>query len=284
MTQHSIPAPATRRSIRASIGKVLLLTGVAALAGVVGSSRAQTAATPAAASASYAYDDPGRLAGVWIISGYKGSQGFTARQRLLMTADGKMPPLRPAAAQLLERRIQDSDRGEPFANSVTNCLPGGVPEMMFGGPTPIQIIPTRGQVTILFEELNHFRTIYMNEKQPDPKTLDPGFMGHSVGHWEGDTLVVDTIGLTENTTLDGVGMPHSEDLHTVERMRRTGPDTMELLVTIDDPKTFTAPWTAKAIYRFVPQMRISEYICENNRNGSEGSGEATGFHPPPKKK
>ena len=92
---------------------------------------------------------PGALDGVWIISGYKGSQGFTARQRVQMTVDGKTPPLQPWALKLLEQRIKDSDDGNPFANTVTNCLPGGVPAMMFGGPTPIQIIPTARQVTII---------------------------------------------------------------------------------------------------------------------------------------
>ena len=254
----------------------LLLKGAAAAAVVglcLGPARAQPPTAPAASAV-----DPGDLGGVWIISGYKGSQGSTARQRVLMTIDGKMPPLQPWAAQLLEKRIKDSDDGDPFANTVTNCLPGGVPEMMFGGPTPIEILPMKNQVVILLEELDLYRHIYLNESHP--KVLDPGYMGHSVGHWEGDTLVVDTIGLNDKTTLDGPGMPHSEQMHIVERFRRTGRDTMDLVVTIDDPKTFTAPWTTKVVYRYAPTTRLNEYVCENNRNASDTEGGGTGFKPP----
>ncbi len=139
--------------------------------------------------------------------------------------------------------------------------------MMFYPGLPIQILETPGQVTMLNEQLTNYRAIYLDAKhETDP---DPTFFGDSIGHWEGDTLVVDTIGLTTRTTLDQPGMPHSEDLHVIERYRRTGDKTLELKVTIDDPKVFTVPWTTVTHFEMTPSdRRIEEYICENNRNVS----------------
>ena len=120
---------------------------------------------------------PGSLNGIWTAPGYKGSMRTPPRDRVYRTIDGKWPPLLPAAAELLEKRISMSEKGEPYINTIMQCLPGGVPEMVFGAPYPAQIIETPGQVTILYEMYNHFRVIHLNGKHPaDP---DPGFMGHS---------------------------------------------------------------------------------------------------------
>jgi hypothetical protein len=190
------------------------------------------------------------------------------RDRVVHTIDGKWPPLLPGPAELLEKRVKMSENGEPYQNTLMQCLPGGVPEMVFGAPYPAQIIETPGQVTILYEMYNHFRVIHLNSTHPaDP---DPTYMGHSIGHWEGNTLVVDTIGLTDRTTIDEVGIPHSEDLHVTERYRRTDANTIEIVVTIDDPKTFSKPWDAKVIYRIAkPGADLIEFICENNRNARD---------------
>lgn len=223
--------------------------------------------------------DPGQLAGVWTRNGTKSTIKYTARERVITAADGAKPPLRPEAAALLEKRLTDSDHGAPYADSVSQCLPGGIPKTEFFGATPMQIIPERDQVTILFEEMNHFRVIRLNKPHlPDP---DPSYNGNSVGHWEGTTLVVDTIAQNDKTTLDAAGTPHSDSLHVVERFRRTGPDTLELLATIDDPKTFTAPWTARATFKDQPGLTLQEYICDNNRNVSDPTSTLQGFSPVP---
>jgi hypothetical protein len=214
---------------------------------------------------------PGSLDGVWIITGYKGSSGYTSRDRALHTSDGKMPPLLPEPARLLEQRIADGDRGDPYPSTLSRCLPAGVPQMMFGAPYPIQIVERPGQVLILFEEQNHFRSIRLNGRHP--KDPDPTFMGDQVGHWETGTFVVDTIGLVDRTTLDPVGMPHSEDLHVIERYRRVDAQTLEIRVQIEDPKTFSRPWEARVDYKAAPAgSRVKEYICENNLNGPDSSG------------
>lgn len=207
---------------------------------------------------------PGSLNGMWTTFGYKGSARFGPRERVVNTIDGKLPPMQPWAAQLLEERIRmTTEKGEPFRTTLMQCLPGGVPEMVFGSPYPTQIIESAGQVTILYEMFNHFRVIYLGETHPaDP---DPTFMGHSVGHWQGDTLIVDTVGLTERTTLDEVGIPHSAALHVIERYRRVDKDTLEIIDTIDDPKTFTQPWNVKVINKAAAaDLKFIEYICEND--------------------
>ena len=233
-------------------------------------------AQDSAAAAAYP-KGPGSLEGVWMNTGYLSTGRYTARQRAVRTIDGTPPPLLPAAAALLEQRlVDDMDKAQTFGNTVSQCLPGGVPEMMFGAAQyPIQFLENAGQVTLLFEEQNHFRIIFLNATHP--KDLDPTFMGHSVGHWEGDTLVVDTIGMNDRTTIDMVGTPHTEALHVVERYRRIAKDKLEVLVRLEDPGVFSKPWEAKTVYKPAPpgHQHIEEYICENNRNTVDASGHST---------
>jgi hypothetical protein len=226
------------------------------------------AAQPAAPSTP---KGPGSLNGIWMNASYVGTGRGTPRDRAIKTADGTPPPLKPEAAAILDKRIADADAGRIFGNSLSRCLPGGMPEMMLGAPYPIQFSESPGQITMLFEEQNHFRIIHMDAKHPaDP---DPSWMGHSIGHWEGDTLVVDTVGLNDRATLDMVGTPQSESLHLVERYRRVAPDRVELRITVSDPATFTKPWViASALRRGAPETGIGEYICENNRNNVDANG------------
>ncbi len=204
----------------------------------------------------------GDISGVWVLMGYR-STSLPAAQRIPQTIEGGTPPMLPWAEKLYKQRWADSDNGKPFAGPSTACLPNGMPLMMMGASYPIQVLQTPGQITLLFEELHLHRMIYLNEKHP--ADVEPGFLGHSVGHWEGDTLVVDTVGLTERTLIDFTGMPHSADLHLIEHIRKTDPQTLEDLITVDDPKTFSKPWTTRMRYR-ASSERLQEYFCDNNRN------------------
>ncbi len=228
--------------------------------------RAQDSATPAAMPSG-----PGSLSGIWLNAGYKGSSRSTEEERVLLTVDGKFPPLQPWALELLNKRIADSKAGHPFANTLALCLPGGVPLMVFGALIPIQFLETPGQVTILYMEGNRHRVIPLNASHP--KEVDPSYMGDSVGRWEGDTLVVDTVGFKLRTTLDQIGMPHTDKLHIIERYRRSAKETLEIRLTIEDPGTFTQPWEAKVNYKLAPaDTRMEEDICENNRNPADEQG------------
>jgi hypothetical protein len=139
---------------------------------------------------------------------------------------------------------------------------------------PVEFVetPDQKQITELKEYFDVFRVIHMDAKHPDnPK---PTFMGNEVGHWENGTLVVDTVGVS--TLSDGVrGLPHSPDMHIVERIRFTGL-VLEDQVTIDDTKVFTKPWSYTTYLKRAPAgMRIREWVCVNNRNGPDETGRTT---------
>jgi hypothetical protein len=237
-------------------------------------------ALPAGAAEVVSTDQPqsgsGSLSGVWFNAKFSTFRDDNLPQELpraRMTADGQPPPFQPWAKAEVERRLQSFKEGRPVAKLSANCIPGGTPQMMQPAPQlPIQILETPGQITVLFESMTTFRIIRMNEQHPaDP---DPTFFGNSVGHWEGDTLVVDTIALKEVTTIDDV-VPHSDQLHIVERFHRTGPGTLEILETVEDPKVFTRPYTYRFSFKRVAGQKLKEFICENNRNAPDAEGRTT---------
>jgi hypothetical protein len=189
--------------------------------------------------------------------------------------DGKTPSLLPAAKAVLDKRLADTAAGHPFAWMGAACKWQGVPLMIFAAVEgPIQVYEIPGQVMILSQELNESWQIYMQDKHH--RIFEPTWHGDSIGHWEGDTLVIDTIGLTDETTVDYAGTPHSEDLHVVTRIRRTDPNTLEVRATMDDPKTFTQPWTRRVLYKKArPDQLVEEEVCDNERNGPDSNGDTT---------
>jgi hypothetical protein len=106
------------------------------------------------------------------------------------------------------------------------------------------------------------RQIYMNRQHP--KDVDASYSGDAIGKWQGDTLVVDTIGFNDKTWLDGGGLPHSEALHVIERLRRTDHDTLVDDIMIEDPMAYTKPLTDRQVYKLKPGWEIGEYVCEEN--------------------
>ena len=217
--------------------------------------------------------DPGNLNGVWLSARFTGGAVVNPGldPKTIRTVEGKDPPLLPWAAEITQRRLMAMKAGRPEAGPKAKCLPAGLPQSMTPPASlPIQMLVQKDQVTILFEEFNNFRIIHMNRKHAEDP--DPGYFGDSVGHWEGDTLVVDTIGLTDKTAIDNVGIPHTDQLHVVERFHRTGKDGMEILTTLDDPKAYTAPWTIRSSFRSVPGTDLAEYYCDNDRNVPTAEG------------
>jgi hypothetical protein len=142
------------------------------------------------------------------------------------------------------------------------CLPEGVPRFMISVPYPMEIFQGPTRVLIIHEGTSVLRQIHMGRQHP--KDLDPTYAGDSVGKWEGDTLVVDTIGFNDKTWLDGGGLPHTEMLHVVERIRRRDHDTLVDEFTIDDPKAYTKPIASQQVYKLKPDWEIHEYVCEEN--------------------
>ena len=144
------------------------------------------------------------------------------------------------------------------------CIPDGVPRVL-ATPYPFEIfqIPTN-QVTFVYEMNHQYRAVAMNEKMPSEKQLvvAPRYNGHSVGHWEGDTLVIETAGYNDKTFLDASGLPHSDGMTTVERIRRTG-NQLEDVITIHDPEMYTRDWQARFVYALRNDVRLEEYACND---------------------
>jgi hypothetical protein len=157
-------------------------------------------------------------------------------------------------------------RGPTDTGLSSDCMPLGVPQSLYA-PYQWQIVQGLDRVVILYEYPQVFRVIPTNGATHDPdQDLDPAWMGHSVGKWEGDTLVVDTIGFNDRTEVPG-GFRHTEALHVVERFRRTSLNQLEYEATIDDPNVFQKPWTVHRIFPYRPDLeKVGEFVCENNRD------------------
>ncbi|HEY1754366.1 MAG TPA: hypothetical protein VGG72_03145 [Bryobacteraceae bacterium] len=184
-------------------------------------------------------------------------------------------PFKPAALALWEdRELKNQEAGDPESF----CLPPGVPRMMYT-PYPAQIYQMPDRIVMVFEGGAHvWRLIWMDGREL-PKSSDdinPDYLGYSVGHWEGDTLVVNSMGFNHQTWLDASGHPHGEKLKVTERYTRTNFNTIQLAATIDDPDYYTEPWTTVTQITWTANthgpwsMRggeLMEYICqENNRD------------------
>ena len=167
-------------------------------------------------------------------------------------------PLRPEFNELLGNRAKVLGLGIP----TSHCLPGGIP---FGTllPFPTKIIQTPGLIVMLLEADGTLRQVYTDGRR-HPADPQPLWMGYSVGRWEGDTLVVDTRGFNDKAWLDGLGHPHSEDMRVTERFRRRDFGHMDVQITIDDPKTYTKPFSVKVTHRLLPDTDIMELYCAEN--------------------
>jgi hypothetical protein len=154
-------------------------------------------------------------------------------------------------------------RGPTDAGVYSTCMPTGVPLAYFV-PYQWEIVQGLDKVVILYEYLHMFRVVSINGTHPaDP---DPTWMGDSVGHWEGDTLVVDSVGFNDRTELPGA-YRHSEALHVVERFHRTDFDHLQWEATIEDPNVFAKPWTLTRTFPLRMDLdKVDEYVCENNKD------------------
>jgi hypothetical protein len=176
------------------------------------------------------------------------------------------PPLKPEyldAWQAAQKAAQEADaRGQPLFTDYVRCLPDGMPAMMMA-MFPIEVLETPGQITIIEEAYNQVRRIYLNEKQLDAADAEPGYWGHSVGHWEGDTLVVDTVGIKDYVRFRGA--PHSAQMHIGERITLVSADLMQDDITVTDPVYLTQPWNFSYAYTRRPGYKMLEYVCDSNR-------------------
>jgi len=182
------------------------------------------------------------------------------------------PSLTPeyAAKAKAEADARQAARAED--NLSANCLPPGMPAIM-SQPYPIEVLMTPGQVTIVIEAYTQVRHIY-TDGRPMPDDPDPSFDGTSIAHWEGDTLVVETMGF--EPVPRGINFPYSEKMKIVERFKLDDPDTLDVETTIQDPLALTKPFPmGNRIFKRHRSWTISEYVCEeNNRNFVDEKGKA----------
>ena len=207
------------------------------------------------------------LSGVWIIDQRVGGGTREAiDKRVLKDANGQAIPTQPWAQKLYDEHVAGERIGHTFVTPSTQCLPHGMPEMVTGAGYPLEIFQRNGEVAFIHELLRTWRIVYLDRGHlNDP---DPTYYGDGVGHWEGDTLVIDTVGLNGKNVLDMLGMPTTEKMHVVERVRKIGPDKLDWDITIDDPGAYTKPWKEHVTFTRQPKnVELLEYICQaGNRN------------------
>jgi len=178
--------------------------------------------------------------------------------------DGKTrPPLTPwgqarfdAAIPFMGPRAIAGKENNPSLR----CVPESVPKSLIL-PQPFEIVQIPGRTLMFFEEFHLWREIW-TDGRPLPKDPDPSYLGYSVGKWEGDTFIVNTIGLNDRPWVDSYGNPRSEQMHLTERYRRIGPGNLEIQIIMDDPKAYTAKWiSAPRVYKLEPGWELGEFFC-----------------------
>ncbi len=176
------------------------------------------------------------------------------------------PPLKPDYLETWRaeqaRNAELTRQGLPPVSSGMACLPEGMPAMMLS-IFPMEVLETPGQVTIVQEAFNQVRRIYLDEAPLAPEDAEPRFSGHSVGRWEDDTLVVETVGVKDYVRFRNV--PHSPEMRVTERISLVTDEIMQNQVTVDDPEYLTGPWSWTWMYKRWPGYKIQEYVCEDNR-------------------
>jgi hypothetical protein len=193
------------------------------------------------------------LTGIWRVSSGKYLQNIAA--------DLGEPPFQPWTAALYKERVDVLGKGRPSER----CIPHGIPDGMVVRNSPFKIVQTPGVVVILYEEFNHFRQIFTDGRGFPPETTESWF-GYSVGKWQGDTLVAETVGFNDKSWLDDPGHPHSEALRVTERVQRRDFGHMDIQITFDDPKAYTKPWTATIPFDLYADTELIESICENEKD------------------
>jgi len=170
-------------------------------------------------------------------------------------------PFRPWAEEIFKQRRATLSKDDPTGY----CVPGGVPRSDVV-PYPFKILNTPGILLVLYEAVHSYRQIF-TDGRPLPKDPNPTWMGYSIGHWEGDAMVVETSGFNDTGWLDNDGRPGTEALRVIEKFHRKDFGHMDIEITIDDSKAYTKPWTVKIPLLLLPDTELLEYVCtENNKD------------------
>jgi hypothetical protein len=214
-----------------------------------------TAPDVAGAQAIYSPPPARNFEGVWLIQG---------NHSVIRTVAGKLPPMSSSAAARYAAAVRARRAGKPDFDTIQTCKPHGFPRILFAA-YPIEVLQEPTQVTFLHEIHHMPRMVYLDLTLPKLDDMDPNWMGLSAGRWDGDTLVVESQGFNDLTTLDAAGLPHSTELRVSERIRKLDSDTLEDVITVTDPKTYTTPWSTRVTFR-----RLKEYVCTDSNPEAQG--------------
>jgi hypothetical protein len=216
---------------------------LSALAAALGWAVAALSAASASAATNTALD------GVWMPDSYSDR---------LLTIQGKTPPLTKGAAALYAQRIAAHADPDRQYDRTRWCAGPGVPRIMFM-PYPFEIRSDAGYTGFIYDWYRWHRVVDMSGQKPDP--VLPLTMGYPVGRWDGDTLVIDTIGIEDETVLDAMGLPHSDQMELVERLRLRPDGRLEDRFTIKDPANYTRPWQAVMTYHRAAGLSVGDDVC-----------------------
>jgi len=243
-----------------ALGIALAFAMVLSFSAAASAQTKQPPAAPKASSTDSAHD----LSGVWMLDR---PRPLTVVERFWMyeLSDEEPPMTAWGLAQYKASKSSFGTTAYPLAETndplYHTCAPPGFPRI-FLHPFPMQIVQTPGEVIMLFEYDSIRHQIFTDGRKHD-ETLGPLWMGDSIGHWEGDTLVADTANFNDKTWLDRIGHPHSEALHVIERLRRVDHDHLTDDITIEDSKAYTKPWTTHIEFGLRPKWSLTEQFCED---------------------
>jgi len=225
---------------------------------------------PVPADAPAPSPDPRDLGGVW----YHDSP---LEFQIARDAFGQKTPFNDAGRKVMQRRVQSLKDGTPFINASTRCFPVGQPWQMDLN-MPFWIVQSRERLEFLFEEYHGHIQVLMHPG----KTPAESYMGHSVGHWDGSTLVVETSGFKDGLWLDVNGTPASKNAKLTQRIRKVKSDHwyLEIEFTLDDPTYYKRPWSWMRDYAWRPDMAVfREYNCELQTGAKDGLDPSLGPEP-----
>lgn len=213
---------------------------------------------PWAAAQSGAAKTTPDLSGIWIQQRGKLSRRFSAEDA----------PLQPWALDIYkdnrEGATDPNRNGNDGLDPTLYCLQAGVPRV-YTSPFPIEIVQTPGRIYMLFQAQSSPSPRYIyTDGRAHPEGYPLTVLGHSIGKWDGDTLVVDTVNIDADSWVDGIGTPHSDALHVVERLRRTARNLLEADLRFEDPKAFTRPWAGKKVFELNPEWEyLPGFTCDD---------------------
>lgn len=246
MNQESPCITTVRQTVRA-----LLFGAVSSI--LLAACGQQNADSPTNASTA-AIPNPTDIAGIW---------WPTSTAASLQPVDRGQIPLNDAgrAAWTQAKKLVSEIANPKDDEDIRRCAPFGVPRT-WTQAYPVQIIQRAGLLAIIHEHNNQFRLVYMDQPLPSIDDVDPVFFGNSVGRWQDDRLIIESIGFNTLTVLDDAGLPHSEQLKVTETLRKKSETELKVLATIEDPTFYSSPWTAEvAVLERRDSERIEEFVC-----------------------